>query len=441
LLARLRAISAEPRFHELAWPVVEELAALLRASGAARAPESPPHDAASNADGVSIPERALFEIVASDERETPPVRAACLIGLALCKTGPEFVQLVELALTSVSPELERAGWIAAALSGGEQAPAELELSPLRGPFDARTFPARISTLASVEHRRAALARAGRHMGPEWMEAHVLRDTGNREELFTRQVAIATCLAPAAASPSAERDALLAWLRARDLPFAFLRETAAWCLARAARVDAALVELLEQAVYAELRADGAEIALQLVQALGRPDMALEFARQILGEDLDQLDQYSQVQGNLLLRWALGRTEDGTAAQARDFAVARVLSPELDAFNRYMFVDAIGSAGPTALDSLYLLLERAEDHDTRSEVIRNIGVAAQGTADNVARGTLEAQYFHANASATQRTSALRALLRLDPVGGREFLARHGVADADPKVQAFARDELAK
>lgn len=218
LLERLRSASKEPEFHALAWPIVNEIGAHVRA-----------HD--DDPLATDTPRARLRAIVVAPAAEHEFVRAGCLLGFALGAAREEVEALAESALLDASFEVQRAAWFAVSLAGDAAVPIVLQARGFRAVKSARFFPCELARLAPERWRQRARERALRRLPEEWSEPWPLTKPNALGDMVTREVAVLACLGPAVGEPGWERDLLLDWLRAPRSPEVMLRSVAAYCLAR------------------------------------------------------------------------------------------------------------------------------------------------------------------------------------------------------------------
>jgi hypothetical protein len=429
LLALLRELAPEPDFHARAWPLVTAIGDLARRTSDRVTPASAPTRAG--------PHERLHSLAGGSDADVGRIRAACLIALAIGSDAESVAATLESLRGAPDPEVERAAWLASALDATEPAAHPLAAGELHGPLGLRTFPVAIQRVVARELRAAAIARALRPMSSAWEEPRVLQDAATREELFTRWVAVVAAIGPAAHRPSPERTLLLEWLRARTLPGLVMREVAAFCLAQAAAHDAELLRQLEQTVFETLREEGPELADVLVAATGRADLALSFAREILGGASGVTDELGLAYGFNLLRTALQAENAATREAAQNFAVERLFASDLDEWNKNLLIAQIEAGGPALLLGVAPRVLADERGGANALwTVRALGRIRSGDGVAAARSQLESTYFRSDASAALKLAVLKALIDQDPSAGREFASVQGLGDRDPTVRTQTR-----
>ncbi len=346
LIRALRESARGKGFHAAAWSLLEAAApAIAREAQERRAAE------------LETLVRAVRDALEDDR-----VRGACLLALAMAAPEPWFETEFPEVPTE-TPELERAGWVAAALRRHTRAGLEIPVGDFPDWSKLETYPVLVDRVASPEELERGLRRMRAPLDPALYENGARGLPESRQEGFTREVVLLCVLGPGAAEDSPEQKELLALLAPRTIEDVFLKSAATYVLVLAARGSDALARRILQVSASDPTGPNIVETLEFLARFGgREDLAVEGLEALFRrESQDDLRlQVQQTIASKVVRDLL--TSDDPAV--RDAALAMALGGALDAsrnaHQRLLLLSCLEDADHAAyLDALSLVIQSDRD----------------------------------------------------------------------------------
>lgn len=426
LIRALRETAQRKGFHAAAWNLLETAAPSI----------------------ARVQERRTAELetlvrTVRDPLEGDRVRGACLLALAMAAPEPWFETEFPEVPTE-TPELERAGWLAATLRRHTRAGLEIPVGDFPDWSKLETYPVRVDRVASPEELERGLRRIRAPLDPALYENGARGLPESREEGFTREVVLLCVLGPGAGQDSPEQRELLALLAPRSVEDVFLKSAATYVLVLAARGSDALARRILQVSASDPTGPNIVETLDFLARLGgREDLAVEglealFRRE--GQD-DLRLQVHQTIASKVVRDLL-RSDDPAV---RDAALAMALGGALDAsrnaHQRLLLLSCLEDADHAAyLDALSLVIQ--SDHDEKllgllSASLRSLPDEERPTASQMFSVLLDKPELNGE---TKRF-VLGQVVLLGGPEARALLAAFLDREPDAALRQHARELLAK
>ena len=425
LLAQLRELSKQSLYHAPAWRAIRVAAERLAQVG----------------DESLQAELAELELAFLDAGESDRVRGACLILMAW--RGPEhwFEERVG-AVPAVSPELERAGWIAFALRRSTPPALEMPLAEFPSPTKRVTYPAVVRRRATPREFERAHARLGVLLPKELYENGLISDEVY-EEQFTREVIVLAVFGPGAELESEERDQLLDWITPRNPEEGLVRLAAGFALARAARSSEDLAKRMLQAMTADRFHQYRIRMLRFIaNESGRPGLAVDALATLLrNQASDSGIQADQILGLDLLAELLELDDPLVRDQAQSLALEAFLDSRNGALVRSFGLSAVARLDP-ALVGDALVLSLAGEEDSKLLAYASVSLRQLANVDRPAAVQLFARILaHEGLTASDKSILVNQISLMGGPEAIELLQRFATSETDPELRSRALELLAK
>jgi len=429
LLAAIRSAENQADPHAVAWPFVEQLAALVTAR---------------SKQGASIADDLAAELHGS---ETAFVRGAVLLALGLSLPNERALALAEPLILEPPGELARAAWLVLTLA---QAPPDQTGKSLNlASFDrlaSRTrgdiWPVELPSV-SPDAAAVSLERALSHLTPpafylDALKHQDLSESESSEGVLTREVILLATLAVPGQEPGPAQDMLLKWMSRSDMDHACI-----WSLCVAARDDDGLANRLHSLLLSlDLFSDpGRTLSQMLGGVADRGDLLLDLLLNEIGTN-ETGDPTFDLMENVDVLFAIGEILNSKNETLADQALEALVDLTLDAEQspdlRSLTLAQLSVARPERVSQAIELILISQDQTQTREWAAALATSVPVDQQERMRSLLIDTFDYG--TATSKTDSIKSLAYF---GGDKVLAFFtsitGNAKLEPKAQAMIDEFL--